>query len=43
MAGTTTVGDLTLGPGHAAVVPEADGPYTIDTDGLAWMATVGAT
>jgi mannose-6-phosphate isomerase len=43
MAGTTTVGDLTLGPGRAAVVPEADGPYTIDTDGLAWMATVGAT
>ena len=43
MAGTTTVGDLTLGPGCAAMVPESDGPYTIDTDGLAWLATPGAT
>lgn len=43
MAGTTTVGGLTLGPGQAALIPEADGPYTVQTDSLAWLVTVGAT
>jgi len=43
MAGSTTVGDdLVIGPGEAAVVPEADGPYRLATDGLAYLVTVGA-
>jgi len=42
MAGTTTVGGLTLGPGQAAIIPEADGPYAVQTDSLAWLVTVGA-
>ena len=43
MAGSTTVGDdLVIGPGESAVVPEADGPYRLATDGLAYLVTVGA-
>ncbi|HJO80194.1 MAG: mannose-6-phosphate isomerase, class I [Acidimicrobiales bacterium] len=43
MAATTTVCDLVLRPGQAALVSESDGPYKIETDGIVYLVNVGAT